>query len=941
MTFSAEKNLLSGPLPSWLGKWTMVDSILLSNNRFSGKIPPEIGNCSMLSHISFGSNLLSGEIPKELCNAVSLTEIELDHNFLTGSIEETFVKCGNLTQLVLLDNKLVGSVPGYLSELPLIALELDSNNFTGSIPVSIWGSPNLIEFSAANNQLEGSLPKEIGNAASLESIVLPNNRITGTIPAEIGKLQFLSVLNLNSNFLEGNIPIEIGNCTALATLDLAKNNLNGWIPEELADLPQLQCLVLSYNNLSGNIPPKSPKYFQQVSVIPDSSYVQHHGIYDLSHNRLSGSIPQELGNCVVLVDLLLNNNMLSGAIPSSLSRLSNLTTLDLSENLLNGSIPREFGGSVKLQGLYLGNNVLTGTIPDSLGGLIGLVKLNLSSNMLTGSIPPSFGKLNGLTHLDLSSNLLSDELPLAMSGMVHLVGFYAQHNNLSGHITELFKDSILWRVEIVNLSSNSLSGQLPRSLGNMSYLTVLDIHGNGFTGEVPSELGNLAQLEYLDVSGNMLIGEIPNQVCGLTNLVFLNLAENELVGPIPRTGICKNLTEAFLRGNKNLCGGITGIRCPLKRFARKSGLLNVWGLASLVVGIVLIALSVVIVLKIWSNRSSRNDPEDISDSKLNSSDEQNLYFLSSSRSKEPLSINIAMFEQPLLKLTLVDILEATNNFCKSNIIGDGGFGTVYKALLPDGKIVAVKKLSQAKAQGQREFLAEMETLGKVKHRNLVSLLGYCSYGEEKVLVYEYMENGSLDHWLRNRTGTLSVLDWTKRFKIALGAARGLAFLHHGFIPHIIHRDIKASNILLNQDFEPKVADFGLARLISACETHVSTDLAGTFGYIPPEYGQSWKSTTRGDVYSFGVILLELLTGKEPTGPDFKDIEGGNLVGWVFLKVKNGLAVDVLDPVVLDADSKQMMLQTLQIAVVCLSENPVNRPTMLHVLKFLKGIKDDE
>ncbi|KAL0299497.1 UNVERIFIED_CONTAM: Leucine-rich repeat receptor protein kinase EMS1 [Sesamum radiatum] len=203
-----------------------------------------------------------------------------------------------------------------------------------------------------------------------------------------------------------------------------------------------------------------------------------------------------------------------------------------------------------------------------------------------------------------------------------------------------------------------------------------------------------------------------------------------------------------------------------------------------------------------------------------------------------------------------------------------------------------------------------------------------------------MANGSLDHWLRNRTGTLDVLDWTKRFKIALGAARGLAFLHHGFIPHIIHRDIKASNILLNEDFEPKVADFGLARLISACETHVSTDIAGTFGYIPPEYGQSWKSTTRGDVYSFGVILLELLTGKEPTGPDFKDIEGGNLVGWVFIKIKNGHAVDVLDPTILDADSKQMMLQTLQIAVICLSENPANRPTMLHVLKFLRGIKDE-
>ncbi|KAL2527260.1 Leucine-rich repeat receptor protein kinase EMS1 [Abeliophyllum distichum] len=328
------------------------------------------------------------------------------------------------------------------------------------------------------------------------------------------------------------------------------------------------------------------------------------------------------------------------------------------------------------------------------------------------------------------------------------------------------------------------------------------------------------------------------------------------------------------------------------------------------------------------------------DSKVNGSDDQNLYFLSSSRSKEPLSINIAMFEQPLLKLTSVDIVEATNNFCKANIIGDGGFGTVYKATLPGGKTVAVKKLSRAKAQGHREFIAEMETLGKVKHRNLVPLFGYCSYGEEKVLVYEYMVNGSLDQWLRNRTGTLDVLDWSKRYKIAVGAARGLAFLHHGFIPHIIHRDIKASNILLNEDFEPKVADFGLARLISACETHVSTEIAGTFGYIPPEYGQSWKSTTRGDVYSFGVILLELLTGKEPTGPDFKDIHGGNLVGWVFEKIKNGQAVDVLDLLILDADSKQTMLQTLQIAVICLSENPASRPIMLHVLKFLKGIKDE-
>jgi len=263
--------------------------------------------------------------------------------------------------------------------------------------------------------------------------------------------------------------------------------------------------------------------------------------------------------------------------------------------------------------------------------------------------------------------------------------------------------------------------------------------------------------------------------------------------------------------------------------------------------------------------------------------EPNLCFLNN-KSKDALSINVAKFERPLLQLTLVDILHATNNFCKTNIIGDGGFGMVYKAMLPNGKMVAIKKLSQTKTQGHTKFLAEMETLGKVKHKNLVPLLGYCSFGEEKLLIYEYMVNGNLDLWLRKREDALEVLDWSKCFKIEMGSARGLAFLHHGFIPHIIHRDMKASNILLDGDFEHKVAEFGLAGIISACETHVSTNIAGTFGYIPLKYGKSCRSTTRADVYSFGVILLELLTRKEPTGPKFRDIDGGNKLSELYYKL---------------------------------------------------------
>lgn len=939
LSFSAEKNQLSGPLPSWVGKWKEIDSLLLAGNRFSGRIPAEIGNCSNLSHISLSNNLLTGSIPPELCNARSLVEVDLDGNFISGTIEEAFVGCRNLTQLVLMNNRIGGRIPEYLSELPLMVIDLDTNNLTGPLPVSIWKSSDLMEFSAGNNLLQGTIPEEIGNAVALERLVLNSNRLEGKIPKEIGKLRALSVLSLNSNFLDGVIPSELGDCIGLTTLDVGNNRLNGSIPERLGDLVQLQCLVLSHNELSGPIPVNT-SYFRQVNI-PDSSFIQHHGIFDLSYNRLMGGIPESLGSCLVVVDLLINDNRLFGEIPRSLSRLRNLTTLDLSGNLLTGSIPEEFGYSMKLQGLYFANNQLTGTIPESLGRVTSLVKLNFTGNKLSGSIPSSFGNLNELTHLDLSWNELTGELPLSLSNMVNIVGLYVQHNKLSGSIHELFSNSVAWKIETVNLSCNSFGGEVPRSMGNLSYLTYLDLHGNGFEGKVPPELGNLTQLMYFDISGNRLSGQIPESLCDLMNLVYFNFAVNDLGGPIPKSGICRNFTRVSLIGNRNLCGGNLGLDCKFASFGKRSLILNAWGVSALVVGCILVTLIGIFVLVKWKIGGPRVDRageaviED--ESKLNSSIEPNLCFLSSSRSREPLSINVAMFEQPLLKLTLVDILEATNNFCKTNIIGDGGFGTVYKATFPDGRTVAVKKLNQAKTQGHREFLAEMETLGKVKHRNLVPLLGYCSFGEEKLLVYEYMVNGSLDLWLRNRTCTLEVLDWPKRFKIAMGAARGLAFLHHGFIPHIIHRDIKASNILLDADFEPKVADFGLARLISACETHVSTDIAGTFGYIPPEYGQSWKSTTRGDVYSFGVILLELVTGKEPTGPDFKDIEGGNLVGWVSKKVEKGQAGDVLDPAVANATSRQSMLRMLQIAAICLSDNPTKRPTTLHVLKFLKGI----
>ncbi|CAN1755053.1 Leucine-rich repeat receptor protein kinase EMS1 [Linum perenne] len=507
-------------------------------------------------------------------------------------------------------------------------------------------------------------------------------------------------------------------------------------------------------------------------------------------------------------------------------------------------------------------------------------------------------RLGRVSSLELTSASLSGEIPPQLGELTHLRTLKLGLNSLTGNLPPEIGN--LTSLVTLDLSGNGLEGGLPSSIGNLSFLSSLDLHGNSLSGTIPVEMRNLLQLEYLDLSGNRLFGEIPESLCILSSLNHLNLSGNELEGP--ETGICSNLS------------GISPPSCPYCLIRRWEP----WQLSGVVIGFAIFTIVIAFYLR---------------------------SMIRSSSTREPLSINLATFQQPLLKVTLSNILEGTNNFCNSNIIGDGGFGTVYKAKLVtknnnDILVVAVKKLSHSKAQGDREFMAEMETLGKVKHKNLVSLLGYCSLGEEKLLVYEYMANGSLDTWLRDGLNP-KPLDWATRLKIAIGSARGLAFLHHGFTPHVIHRDVKSSNILLDPDFEAKVADFGLARLISAYETHVSTEIAGTLGYIPPEYGQSGRASVKGDVYSYGVILLELVTGKEPTGPEFKEGEGGNLVGWVLQKVKKGEGVDVVDQSVVNGGGRlgvMMMMKVLEVAVGCLAEKPNDRPSMRQVLEGLKGIR---
>ena len=478
---------------------------------------------------------------------------------------------------------------------------------------------------------------------------------------------------------------------------------------------------------------------------------------------------------------------------------------------------------------------------------------------------------------------------------------------------------------VLNASNNHLSGTLCDSVSNLTSLSILDLHNNTLTGSLPSSLSKLVALTYLDFSNNNFQESIPCNICDIAGLAFANFSGNRFTGYAPEICLkdkqCSALLPVFPSSQ-----GYPAVRALTQA--------SIWAIALSATFIFLVLL---IFFLRW--RMLRQDTVVLDKGKdklVTAVEPESTDELLGKKPKETPSINIATFEHSLRRMKPSDILSATENFSKTYIIGDGGFGTVYRASLPEGRTIAVKRLNGGRLHGDREFLAEMETIGKVKHENLVPLLGYCVFDDERFLIYEYMENGSLDVWLRNRADAVEALDWPTRFKICLGSARGLAFLHHGFVPHIIHRDIKSSNILLDSKFEPRVSDFGLARIISACESHVSTVLAGTFGYIPPEYGQTMVATTKGDVYSFGVVILELVTGRAPTGQ--ADVEGGNLVGWVKWMVANGREDEVLDPYLSAMTMwKDEMLHVLSTARWCTLDDPWRRPTMVEVVKLLMEI----
>lgn len=795
-------------------------------------------------------------------------------------------------------------VSGFFSKLGRAAPSSSGANGVCSWSgVSCDGAGRVVAFVAAGMDLAGAIPEDtIGKLARLQVLDLSGNRLTA-LPNDLWELgASLGALNLSGNAIRGALPNNIGDFARLKVLDISHNAFTGALPQALGSIVGLQVLNASHNQFQGQVP--NAIVFGCVSVVA----------MDLSGNALDGGLPD-------------------------LSPLRSLARLNLSGNRLRGSIIGAF--QEQLRAIDLSNNGFSGLNFSSGYAGSALVYLDLSGNELTGEFTIA-GRFQNLRHVNLAHNQLSNaNLLVSMGG-------------ISG-------------LEYVNLSSTGLHGQIPADFSSrLVGLKVLDLSRNNISGVVPdmSSLG----LHLLDLSVNNLTGEIPVAlVKKLTSMDRFNFSYNNLT-------VCASelSAEAFATAfaqSRNDCPIAVNPDSIVKSRGKHKGM-------KLVLAVVLsLFFSVLglLCLAAACRRGRKRCDELPVVKQVSSFDEPAVSgpfsFQTDSTTwvadvKVATSVPVVIFEKPLLSLTFADLLAATSNFDRGTLLAEGRFGPVYRGFLPGGIQVAVKVLVHGSAIGDQDAARELERLGRIKHPNLVPLTGYCVAGVQRIAIYEYMESGNLhnllhdlplgvqatedwsgDTWEDNTGGVATTeivtpegtATWIFRHKIALGAARALAFLHHGCIPQIVHRDVKASSIYFDCAMEPRLSDFGLS-MVAGTRADL---LHHSPGYAPPEFSGSENAaaTAKSDVYSFGVVLFELVTGKKPLGDEYPGAQKeASLVSWARAMVKASLAPSIIDPKIRDTGPERQMEEALRIAYLCTAELPSKRPAMQQIVGLLKDIE---
>ncbi|XP_059631203.1 receptor protein-tyrosine kinase CEPR1 [Cornus florida] len=848
---------------------------------------------------------LSGRFPEDVCSYLpELRVLRLGHNNFQGGFPDSITNCSLLEELDMSFCYLTGSLPDFSQMTSLRTLDMSYNLFTGEFPMSVTNLTNLevLNFNENGEFNLWQLPENISALTKIKIMILTTCMMRGPIPASIGNMTSLVDLELTGNFLVGHIPAELGLLKNLQKLELYYNQLDGDIPEELGNLTELTELDMSVNKLRGNVP-------ESICRLPKLEVLQ------LYNNSLSGEIPSVLGNSTTLTMLSLYDNHLTGQVPRNLGGSSPMILFDLSENQLSGELPREICNGGKLIYFLVLENMFSGELPESYGKCESLLRFRVSDNNLEGSIPEGILGLPHVSIIDLAYNRLNGPIAKAIGNAKNLSELFIQNNQISGVLPPEISQA--FNLVKIDLSNNLLSGPIPSEIGNLRNLNLLGLQANKFNSSIPTSLSSLKSLNVLDLSNNLLMGSIPESLCELLPN-SMNFSNNLLSGPIPASFIKGGLVESF-SGNPGLCAPVylnsSDSKFPMcsQTYNRKK--INCIWVIGVSVGIVIVGI--VLLIKRWfSKERAMMDHEETLSSSFCSYDVKSYHRLS--------------FDQREIVEALVD----------KNIVGHGGSGTVYKIELSNGEVVAVKKLWSPKTKDcasedqlvlNKELKTEVETLGNIRHKNIVKLYCYFSNLDSSLLVYEYMPNGNL--WDALHRGKV-LLDWPTRHKIALGVAQGLAYLHHDLLSPIIHRDIKSTNILLDINYQPKVADFGIAKVLQARggKDSTTTVIAGTYGYLAPEYAYSSKATTKCDVYSFGVVLMELITGKKPVEEEFG--ENKNIIYWVSTKVetKEG-AMEVLDKQA-SGSFKDEMIRVLRIAIACTCRTPTLRPTMNEVVQLL-------
>uniref|UniRef100_A0A5B6ZHZ7 non-specific serine/threonine protein kinase n=1 Tax=Davidia involucrata TaxID=16924 RepID=A0A5B6ZHZ7_DAVIN len=851
----------------------------------------------------------------------------------------------HIISILLKAQNLPGTLPPELVGLPYLqVIDLTRNYLSGTLPPE-WGSMQLVNISLLGNRLTGPIPAEFGNITTLAELVLEYNMLSGVIPLELGNLSHIVRILLTSNNFTGELPGTLAKLTTLKDFRISDNQFMGKIPNFIQHWTNLDKLLIQASGLDGPIPPG-------IALLENLTDLR---ISDL--NGTEGTFPP-LSNIKKLKNLILRSCYITGPLPEYLGSMTTLKVLDLSFNKLTGVIPGNLVGLSDTDFIYLTGNLLTGAVPDWMlkdGDIIDLSYNNFTFDKSGPSnCQPRSTNLFGSYSEGNTSGIVSClrsivQCPRILSSSLHINcggrevtpdgdttyegdtesgaaskffqrGYWAFSS--TGHFLDdaRSRDSFIW----TNTSSISANNSLymdarlsPLSLTyygyclqNGNYAVRLHFAEIMFTDDnTYGSLGRrifdvyiqgklvLKDFNIVDKAGGVGKEIIERFIAVVTNGTLeirfywagkgtTGIPDRGVYGPlISAIAVDPEFTPASENGNRLSAGTVVGI-------------------------VVAIAFVIFLVLGI-------------------------LWWKGCLRCKDTMEQDLKGLDLQTDSFTLRQIKAATNNFDAANKIGEGGFGSVYKGILLDGTIIAVKQLSSKSKQGNREFVNEIGMISALQHPYLVKLYGCCIEGNQLLLVYEYMENNSLARALFGPEEYQLKLDWPTRHKICTGIAKGLAFLHEESRLKIVHRDIKATNVLLDKNLNPKISDFGLAKLDEEDNTHISTRIAGTYGYMAPEYAMRGYLTDKADVYSFGIVALEVVSGRSNTSYKTKE-DCFYLLDWALVLKKNETLMELVDPRLGSDFNKEEVMMMIDVALLCTDVSPAVRPTMSSVVSMLEG-----